>query len=209
MRLLHPGFTFFRCAGRFGRSVCRRTPSGYSRSECRLFSPPGSRRIRRVSARWRRAALENRPLRRLSATLQFHSGATAFRFPGISLTCDHMKHMRRFCTTLLLAAGLCFTAGAAEVFVTVAPPHAVVEKRPARPGREYVWVNGYHNWDGHAHVWVAGAVGSNRLIRIRYGLPIDGNTVRAATSWLKVTGSKAVFRSHRLKSVPPGTGFSL
>jgi hypothetical protein len=64
--------------------------------------------------------------------------------------------MRRFCTTLLLAAGLCLTAGAAEVLVTVAPPHAVVEKRPARPGREYVWIPGYHNWDGHAHVWVAG-----------------------------------------------------
>ncbi len=64
--------------------------------------------------------------------------------------------MGRFYSTLILAAGLCLTGAAQEVYVTVAPPHAVVEKRPVRPGREYVWQPGYHRWDGHAHVWVAG-----------------------------------------------------
>ncbi len=54
--------------------------------------------------------------------------------------------------------GLLLTTGAfcAEVVVRVAPPAAIVETRPVSPGAGYVWVPGYHRWDGHAHVWVAG-----------------------------------------------------
>jgi WXXGXW repeat (2 copies) len=52
----------------------------------------------------------------------------------------------------LLSAG----AFAADVFVAVAPPHAVVEVRPVRPGPGYVWTAGYHRWDGHGYVWVPG-----------------------------------------------------
>jgi len=45
---------------------------------------------------------------------------------------------------------------AAEVVVRVAPPRAVVEHRGTAPGRDYVWVSGYHNWNGTSHVWVPG-----------------------------------------------------
>ena len=94
--------------------------------------------------------------------------------------------MRRFCTTLLLAAGLSLTAGAQEVLVTVAPPHAVVEKRPVRPGREYVWIPGYHRWDGHAHVWVAG----------RWEQPPRPHAVWVAHKWEHRKGGYVLVEGH-------------
>jgi WXXGXW repeat (2 copies) len=36
------------------------------------------------------------------------------------------------------------------------PPPAEVEVVPASPGVEYVWVGGYHRWDGRRYVWVRG-----------------------------------------------------
>jgi hypothetical protein len=48
-------------------------------------------------------------------------------------------------------------ATAAEIVVRVAPPRAIVERRPPQPGRNYIWTAGYHRWDGRAYVWVPGA----------------------------------------------------
>jgi hypothetical protein len=64
--------------------------------------------------------------------------------------------LRKLILGISLAAGLALNVPAQEVVVRVRPPHAVVEHRPARPGREYVWVGGYHRWDGRAYVWVPG-----------------------------------------------------
>jgi len=36
------------------------------------------------------------------------------------------------------------------------PPPAEVEVVPASPGVEYVWVGGYHRWDGRRYVWIRG-----------------------------------------------------
>lgn len=44
----------------------------------------------------------------------------------------------------------------AEVVVRIGPPHAVVERRGRAPGPGYVWISGYHNWDGNRHIWVPG-----------------------------------------------------
>jgi hypothetical protein len=44
----------------------------------------------------------------------------------------------------------------AEIVVKVAPPARIVETRPVAPGPGYVWVGGYHRWDGHAYVWTPG-----------------------------------------------------
>jgi hypothetical protein len=50
-------------------------------------------------------------------------------------------------------------AAQAEIVVEGAPPpppapeHEVV---PASPGVEFVWVPGYHRWDGHRYVWTHG-----------------------------------------------------
>lgn len=57
----------------------------------------------------------------------------------------------------LFAAMLSVNMFAADVFVRVAPPRAVVETRPVMPGPGYVWTPGYQRWDGHAYVWVPGA----------------------------------------------------
>lgn len=54
---------------------------------------------------------------------------------------------------ILLTTG---TALCAEVVVKVAPPAAIVETRPVSPGEGYVWVPGYHRWDGNAYAWTAG-----------------------------------------------------
>jgi len=65
--------------------------------------------------------------------------------------------MRKIFLTVLFGAALGIgTASAAEVVVRVAPPRAIVESRPARPGPHYVWINGYHRWDGNAYRWEGG-----------------------------------------------------
>ncbi len=65
--------------------------------------------------------------------------------------------LRKTLFTVLLAAGLSITAGAAEVFINIAPPRPIVERRLPPPGRGYIWTPGYHRWDGRAYVWAPGA----------------------------------------------------
>jgi len=63
------------------------------------------------------------------------------------------------CAAALLVASI----GAASpvqaqghIRVRVAPPALRVEARAAPPGAGYVWVPGFWNWNGSAHVWVGG-----------------------------------------------------
>lgn len=37
-----------------------------------------------------------------------------------------------------------------------APPPARYERRGPSPGSGYVWVGGYHHWNGHSYVWIGG-----------------------------------------------------
>src|SRR5258708_2785502 len=48
------------------------------------------------------------------------------------------------------------SALAADVIIRVAPPRPMVESRGHAPGRDYVWINGFHRWDGRAYAWVPG-----------------------------------------------------
>jgi len=59
----------------------------------------------------------------------------------------------RWTLTAALSVGSAF---AAEVVVAIAPPHVIVEKRGRAPGRDYVWINGYHRWDETAYHWEPG-----------------------------------------------------
>ena len=63
---------------------------------------------------------------------------------------------KRFIGLVLAGGMLAATGMAADVVVRVAPPHAVIEKRAGRPGRDYVWVNGYHRYEGNTYVWTPG-----------------------------------------------------
>lgn len=56
---------------------------------------------------------------------------------------------------VLLCAG---TVVGAEVIVKVRPvaPAAVVETPGPRPGPGFIWVPGYHRWNGTAYMWAPG-----------------------------------------------------
>ena len=44
----------------------------------------------------------------------------------------------------------------ARIYVRIGPPVPVVEAQIVAPGPGYVWVGGYHRWDGAAYGWVPG-----------------------------------------------------
>ena len=55
------------------------------------------------------------------------------------------------------AATACATAAPrGRVYVRVGPPAPIMETRIVAPGRGYVWIPGYHAWDGRAYVWRPG-----------------------------------------------------
>src|SRR5579863_8391708 len=64
--------------------------------------------------------------------------------------------IRKTLMMFMIAGGMAMTSTAAEVIVKVAPPHVIVEKRPRAPGPEFVWVNGFHRWNGERYVWEPG-----------------------------------------------------
>jgi hypothetical protein len=61
---------------------------------------------------------------------------------------------------IFLVSALVVTSACVEpqgrVYVRVGPPPPVVERRVASPGPDYVWIAGYHTWNGNAYVWVPG-----------------------------------------------------
>jgi len=73
-------------------------------------------------------------------------------------------NVKRFCQTLtattLMALALATSTACAEtngrLYVRVAPPRAVVERRVVSPGPGYVWVPGYYRWERNAYLWVPG-----------------------------------------------------
>jgi hypothetical protein len=43
-----------------------------------------------------------------------------------------------------------------RLYVRIEPPVPIVEVRAVAPGPGYVWIEGYHRWDGGGYVWVRG-----------------------------------------------------
>jgi hypothetical protein len=43
-----------------------------------------------------------------------------------------------------------------RAYIQVGPPRPVYERRLVSPGPGFVWVAGYHRWDGRAYEWVPG-----------------------------------------------------
>jgi len=58
-------------------------------------------------------------------------------------------------TVLTLSPALPAGAGT-RIYVRIGPPVAIVETRTVAPSPRYVWIAGYHRWDGRAYVWVPG-----------------------------------------------------
>ena len=63
---------------------------------------------------------------------------------------------KRLIGLAVFAGALTLSVAKAEVVVRIGPPRAVIETRGPAPGSGYVWVNGYHRWDGNAYAWNAG-----------------------------------------------------
>jgi hypothetical protein len=64
--------------------------------------------------------------------------------------------MKKFALAVLLAIAMLPAASFAQVVIRVAPPAPIVETRPVAPGPGFVWVDGYHRWDGAHYVWTPG-----------------------------------------------------
>jgi hypothetical protein len=87
---------------------------------------------------------------------------------------------------VLFAGFLTFSAFGQEVVVKVAPPRAIVETRGVAPGKEYIWVAGYHRWDGRAYVWVPG----------RWDRPPHPHAHWVAHRWVKRHGGYVLVEGH-------------
>lgn len=76
---------------------------------------------------------------------------------------------------LIVAGTLTASDGfaATHVYVRVGPPAPIVEARVVAPGPGYVWVGGYHRWDGHRYVSVPG----------RWNRPPHGHAVWVSPHW--------------------------
>lgn len=82
--------------------------------------------------------------------------------------------MKKFLLSALAVAILGTSAAFAQVVVRIAPPPPIVEHhRPVRPGPAYVWMGGYHRWDGAHYVWVPG----------RWAMPPHRGGVWVAGHW--------------------------
>ena len=66
--------------------------------------------------------------------------------------------VKKTAMSLLLAFCLIPAAALAQVgvVVRVAPPAPLVEAHDSPPHAGWVWVDGYHRWNGHRYVWVHG-----------------------------------------------------
>jgi len=40
--------------------------------------------------------------------------------------------------------------------VMIDPPPLRVEIRSDPPGPDYIWINGYWDWNGHTYIWISG-----------------------------------------------------
>jgi hypothetical protein len=72
--------------------------------------------------------------------------------------------MKRVLLSALFAA-VCMTSTRADdvvepvhpdIVVHKRPPHAVKERRPPSPGHEYMWIEGYQQWNGTTYAWQPG-----------------------------------------------------
>jgi hypothetical protein len=70
------------------------------------------------------------------------------------------RFLRTLAGVLLVAATIAASPACAaprgRLYVRVGPPDPIVETRIVAPGPGYIWVPGYHTWNGSAYVWAPG-----------------------------------------------------
>jgi hypothetical protein len=64
--------------------------------------------------------------------------------------------LKKLALTGLLAVVLSPAVSFAQVHITIAPPAPIAETRPPRPEAGFVWIDGFHRWEGDHYVWTPG-----------------------------------------------------
>jgi hypothetical protein len=96
-----------------------------------------------------------------------------------------------FALALGVAAATLWTAACAPVpppgvvYVRTRPPGPVAEVVATSPGPDYVWVPGYHRWNGSAYVWVKGEWRHPPRAHARW---VAGHWVEHKNGWYWVEG---------------------
>ena len=93
--------------------------------------------------------------------------------------------LRRQWIGLVFGGMLVSSATAADVYVRIGPPRPMVERRGPPPGRGYVWIPGYHRWDGRAHAWVPGRWDQPPRRRARW---VQHRWVKRRGGWVFIEG---------------------
>jgi WXXGXW repeat (2 copies) len=60
------------------------------------------------------------------------------------------------CFPVIVLIALLSVPALSQVVIRVGPPAPIVEHPGPPPHPGYVWIPGYHRWDGHRYVWVGG-----------------------------------------------------
>ncbi len=94
--------------------------------------------------------------------------------------------IKKLALAVLLGLVLVPAASYGQVFVRVGPPPPVVERRPPPPERGFVWIGGYHRWDGERYVWVPG----------RWERPPREHAVWVAHHWVHRSGGWVLVEGH-------------
>jgi WXXGXW repeat (2 copies) len=87
---------------------------------------------------------------------------------------------------LLAACTLIPAASNAQIVVKIGPPVAVVEHPGPPPAAGFVWIAGYHRWDGARYVWVPG----------RYEQPPRPHAVWVPHHWVQRHGGWVLVEGH-------------
>ena len=64
--------------------------------------------------------------------------------------------MKKIALAVLLALVLAPAASLAQVVIRIGPPAPIVEHPGPPPERGFVWISGYHQYQGDHYVWVPG-----------------------------------------------------
>jgi hypothetical protein len=64
--------------------------------------------------------------------------------------------VKKIALSLLLALCMAPAASMAQVVVRIGPPAPIHEHYGPPPHPGYVWIAGYHRWDGNRYVWAPG-----------------------------------------------------
>lgn len=94
--------------------------------------------------------------------------------------------MKKIALAGILACALASAPSFAQVVVRVAPPPVVIEHPGPPPRTGYVWVGGYHRWDGYRYVWVPG----------HYVLPPRPRAVWVPGHWAERRGGWVFVEGH-------------